>query len=67
LENSLIRIYVIYGQGGKGPLSAGFILFKNRLQEMGYDVVDSYSWKYPQAIIDDIEAQPEGTKIVLLG
>jgi hypothetical protein len=60
-----IRVYVIYGQGGKGPLSYGFILFKDELQALGYDVVDSFPWDQPDAIIKDIHEHPG--KVVLLG
>ena len=47
----MIEIIVIYGQGGKGPLSAGFILFKNRLETLGYQVTDHFGWDKPDAII----------------
>jgi len=62
-----LKVYVIYGQGGKGPLSAGFILFRNRLTGLGYDVVDSFLWKHPDAIIEDIHNLPKKTKVALLG
>lgn len=61
------KIYVIYGQGGKGPLSFGFILFKNRLTSMGYNVKDDILWKYPNEIASDMNAQSSDTIIIALG
>lgn len=60
-------IYVIYGQGGKGPLSAGFITFKNRLVGLGYPVRDDILWRHPDSIIRAIHDQPKGEKTVLIG
>ncbi len=62
-----VEIIVIYGQGGKGLLSAGFILFKNRLDALGYNVNDSFSWDQPDAIIKHIHQRGDDIKWVLFG
>ena len=61
------RIYLIYGQGGDGPLSYGFHEFKNRLSKLGYEVFDNVLWNNPQTIAANINLLPHDYKAVLLG
>jgi hypothetical protein len=62
------RVYVIYGWLGKpGDTLTGFVWFKDRLERLGYDVVDRFPWSDPDAIIKDIHEQPKGTKVALVG
>jgi alpha/beta superfamily hydrolase len=63
-----VEVIVIYGQGGKGPFSAGFILFKNRLDALGYQVTDHFSWDRPDAVIKYMhDRRKAGVKFVLFG
>jgi len=64
-DRSDILVWVIYGQGGKGPLSYGFIKFADRLRAMGYSVHDEYLWKYPYAIAKVLDASGYQKKAVL--
>ena len=50
-----VHVRLIYGQTGKSPLSHQFVLFKDRLQHLGYDVADDIGWKHPQRIARDLE------------
>jgi len=65
-----VEVILIYGQGGKSPLSAGFILFKNRLVSLGYNVADHFSWDRPDAVIKyihDRRSKEQGLKIAGIG
>lgn len=64
-ERSAILVWVIYGWGGKGPASGGFIKFADRLRAMGYGVHDQYLWKYPHAIAKMLDASGYQKKVVL--
>jgi len=65
--HGVIHIRVIYGQGGKGLFSAGFIAFAGRLRSLGYDVHDDITWDQPDAVIKDIHERRSSSKIILLG
>jgi hypothetical protein len=63
----MIRIRIIYGEGGKAIWSAGFILFANRLRDLGHDVHDDIEWDQPDAIIADIHKHRDHVENVLFG
>ena len=57
------NVQVIYGQGGKGLLSSGFIRLARRIRSLGYDVDDSILWSHPFNIAERIRARKEPTCI----
>ncbi len=60
------RIYVIYGQGGV-ITSMGMRSLASRLAQMPGLTVSTHSWKYPNAIVDDIRRLPADEPVIIIG
>ncbi len=59
-----IFIRVVYGQGGKGPASAGMIRFRDQLETIGYSVADDIEWWNPQLIAENFD-RLDGPKVMI--
>lgn len=60
-----MKVFVIYGQGGV-TFSYGMYQLCTRLNVQGYDAV-TREWAFPQAIVNEVDAQPASTKVALIG